>query len=124
NAFAATGEPESVGRRRRNGNRHTPQRGRQHGLGFCPPSAEPWPIRLELHGNVADRVSLFSKDLAGAREEHVTVCSGVLRMRGAEVLSDVAEPGSSEQGVNDRVSDGVTVGVPGQRLLPWPLKAG
>ena len=48
----------------------------------------------------------------------------VLGMVGAEVRADVAEPGGRQQRVDDRVRDGVAVGVPRQRGLARPLEPG
>ena len=41
------------------------------------------------------------------------------RVRGREVLPEVAEPASAEQGVGERMADHVAVGVPGQSGLPF-----
>ena len=56
-ALAATGEAEPVGRRRRQRDRRTAERGGQHRLGLGAPRREPRPVRLHLHGDVARRAS-------------------------------------------------------------------
>ena len=57
-------------------------------------------------------------------EEDLGVRAGVLGVIGAEMRADVAEARGRQQRVDDRVRDGIAVGVPRQRRLARPFEAG
>ena len=87
-----------------------------------PARREPGSVRLHLHRDVADAPSRLAHQRQRAREESLSVGAVVLGTIRAEMRADVAEPRCGQQRVDDRMGDGVTVGMTRQRGLTRPFQ--
>ena len=88
-----------------------------------PAGGEAGALRDHLHGHVDDLEAGIAHELERRGHEHLTACLSEPRVVDAEARADVAEARGRQQGVADRVADGVAVAVAGEPGLVGPVEA-